>query len=156
MHRQMIDNNSYNLIMALASNLEALEAYHIYAQDGEQQLWEEAVHHTEEVVKLLQQELHQTLRQGQQMGQGQMSQQMGQMYQSQDYGAGPVNDLSAGPRNASEAEGATDASTAKVIGTNPDGSKLYEGEDQLTYASQVLNPDEPRMGYRSEANEQRY
>ncbi|HEX2916207.1 MAG TPA: hypothetical protein VH186_35935 [Chloroflexia bacterium] len=57
MHQKMMDNNSYNVIMALASNLEALEAYHKYAQDGNQQLWQQITRHTEEVVNLLKQEL---------------------------------------------------------------------------------------------------
>ena len=65
MHKQMMDNNSYNLIMALASNLEALEAYHKYSQDGNQQLWQQAIQHTEQVVQLLQRELPQALQQSQ-------------------------------------------------------------------------------------------
>ncbi len=57
MHKQMMDNNSYNVIMALASNLEALEAYHKYEKDGNQQLWQQLTQHTEQIVQLLQQQL---------------------------------------------------------------------------------------------------
>jgi hypothetical protein len=71
MHQQMMDNNSYNIIMALASNLEALEAYHKYSKDGNQQLWEQLARSTEQNVRLLQQALPQAMQQGQSFaGQG--------------------------------------------------------------------------------------
>jgi hypothetical protein len=65
----MMDNNSYNLIMALASNLEALEAYHKYANDGNQQLWQELASHTEQIIGRLQQELPKVMQQGSTSGQ---------------------------------------------------------------------------------------
>ncbi len=66
MHKQMMDNNSYNVIMALASGLEAQEAFHKYAQDGNQQMWEQIAQHNEQIISLLKQQLPQVLQQSQQ------------------------------------------------------------------------------------------
>lgn len=66
MHNRMMDNNSYNIIMALASNLEALEAYHKYANDGNQQLWQQLAQSAEQSVRLLQQALPQAMQQSSQ------------------------------------------------------------------------------------------
>lgn len=61
MSDQIMDNNSYNIIQALASNLEAHDAYHKYAKDGNQQLWEQLAQQTEQNVQMLQQALMQTM-----------------------------------------------------------------------------------------------
>jgi hypothetical protein len=62
---QMIDNNSYNILQAFVSTLEALEAYQKYSKDGNEQLWQQVMQHTEEVARILQQKLPQALQQNQ-------------------------------------------------------------------------------------------
>lgn len=59
----MVDNNTYNILQAYVSTLEALEVYNKYSQDGNQQLWQQIIQHTEEVAHLLQQQLPQVLQQ---------------------------------------------------------------------------------------------
>lgn len=55
--KNLVDNNTYNLIMALGSNLEAYEAYNKYAKDGNEQLWKQLCQQTETAVTLLQEAL---------------------------------------------------------------------------------------------------
>jgi hypothetical protein len=57
----MVDNNTYNVLQAFVSTLEALEAYQKYSQDGNQQLWQQVSQHTEQVARILQQQLPQVL-----------------------------------------------------------------------------------------------
>ena len=85
MHKQMMDNNSYNIIMALASNLEALEAYHKYSQDGNQQLWQQVIQHQQQVIQLLMQQLPQVAQGAQ--SQGSFATQGGMGQSSQNYGS---------------------------------------------------------------------
>lgn len=56
-----MDNNTYNLITALASNLEAYNAYQKYAKDGNSQLWQQLSQQTQQAVQMLQQTLQQTM-----------------------------------------------------------------------------------------------
>lgn len=58
---QLVDNNTYNIMQAFVSTLEALEVYQKYSQDGNEQLWKEVASHTEQVAKLLQQHLPQAV-----------------------------------------------------------------------------------------------
>ena len=58
---QMLDNNSYNILMAYVSTLEALEAFQKYSLDGNEQLWQQVSQHTEQVARLLQQQLPQVV-----------------------------------------------------------------------------------------------
>ncbi len=60
---QMVDNNTYNILQAYVSTLEALEVYNKYSQDGNQQLWQQIIQHSEEVARLLQEQLPQVLQQ---------------------------------------------------------------------------------------------
>jgi uncharacterized protein YukE len=62
---QMVDNNTYNILQAYVSTLEALEAYQKYSQDGNQQLWQQVSQHTEQVARLLQQQLPQVMQNAQ-------------------------------------------------------------------------------------------
>jgi hypothetical protein len=57
MQSQPVDNNTYNLIEALAETLEACEPYKKYAKDGNRQLWDDLLQRAEGHVQLLQQEL---------------------------------------------------------------------------------------------------
>jgi hypothetical protein len=57
MQNQPVDNNTYNVITALAKNLEACEVYGKYGKDGNPQLWEQLYQKAREQVSLLQQEL---------------------------------------------------------------------------------------------------
>lgn len=61
----MVDNNTYNILQAFVSTLEALEAYQKYSQDGNQQLWQQVTQHTEQVARILQQHLPQAMQQAQ-------------------------------------------------------------------------------------------
>ena len=67
MQNSIVDNNTYNLIMALSKSLEAIEVYGKYAQDGNRQLWEQLSQKARESAQMLQQELMRTM--GQQSGQ---------------------------------------------------------------------------------------
>lgn len=88
---QMVDNNTYNILQAFVSTLEALEAYNKYAKDGNQQLWQQVIQHTEQVGQLLQQQLPQALQSvtsSQGAAASQSNQQQGSMAsQSGGYGA---------------------------------------------------------------------
>lgn len=72
MSDQIMDNNTYNLLQALASNLEAYTTYQKYAKDGNQQMWQQLAQQTQQAVQMLRQELTRTMGQGQtsQMRQG--------------------------------------------------------------------------------------
>jgi hypothetical protein len=78
---QMVDNNTYNILQAYVSTLEALEAYQKYSQDGNQQLWQQVSQHTEQVARILQQQLPMAM----QNMQGSQGASAGQ---SQNYGTG--------------------------------------------------------------------
>ena len=56
-HKRVFDDQSYNILMALTSSLEALEVYHKYTEDGNTQLWQKLIEHTEAQVDLLKAEL---------------------------------------------------------------------------------------------------
>ncbi|MDB5081490.1 MAG: hypothetical protein JWP00_3414 [Chloroflexi bacterium] len=58
---QMVDNNTYNILQAYVSTLEALEVYQKYSQDGNEQLWKQVAQHTEQIARILQQQLPQAL-----------------------------------------------------------------------------------------------
>ena len=57
MQGNVVDNNTYNIIMALSKNLEACEVYAKYAQDGNRQLWDQLSRKAQESAQMLQQEL---------------------------------------------------------------------------------------------------
>src|SRR4051794_32540734 len=65
MQGNVVDNNTYNLIMALAKNLEACEVYAKYAQDGNRQLWDQLSQKAQENAQMLQQALMQSMSQQQ-------------------------------------------------------------------------------------------
>lgn len=59
-----IDNNTYNLLQALVSKLEALAAYHTYEQDADQQgkqvfqqLIQEDQQHAQQLLQAVKQQL---------------------------------------------------------------------------------------------------
>jgi hypothetical protein len=56
-----VDNNTYNLMQALVSKLEALEVYRKYERDGNQQLFQELIRedtaHAERLLEALKQAL---------------------------------------------------------------------------------------------------
>lgn len=58
---QLVDNNTYNLITALSSALEANEVYQKYMKDGNQQIWQQLSQLNQQAVQLLHQELSRTL-----------------------------------------------------------------------------------------------
>jgi hypothetical protein len=59
-----ISNEAYNVITALQSKLEGLEAYRKYSKDGEQQIWKELSDRDNEAVRLLVNELERIVRDG--------------------------------------------------------------------------------------------
>ncbi len=61
MSNNVMDNNTYNLIMALASTLEAREAYSKYQRDGKQQLWSQLIQQCDQTVQMLRGELSRSL-----------------------------------------------------------------------------------------------
>jgi hypothetical protein len=63
MQGNVVDNNTYNIIMALSKTLEAVEVYGKYAQDGNRQLWDQLSQKARESAQLLQQELMRTMSQ---------------------------------------------------------------------------------------------
>jgi hypothetical protein len=63
MQGNVVDNNTYNLIMALSKNLEACEVYAKYAKDGNQQLWNQLIQKAQESAQMLQQELMRSMSQ---------------------------------------------------------------------------------------------
>lgn len=160
MHKQMVDNNTYNILMALASSLEAHEAYQKYAKDGNQQLWDDIEQHCEQIVTLLQQALPQAMQQAYVSQSQSQSQNQGQQQNvggtagysradQEDYAySGDLeasNDIGMG-NNGPNAD--RQMSAANATGTNEDGSMVYEGESQLDYASKTINDPDQRMGYR--------
>lgn len=88
MNNQIVDNNTYNLLMALSENLEAYNAYQKYAQDGNQQLWQQLAQQKAQTVQLLQQELAKTMGNQSQMQTGQNNRQQGQIIE-----AGQLSDI---------------------------------------------------------------
>ena len=59
-----ISNEAYNVLTALQSKLEGLEAYRKYAQSGDSRLWQQLSQQDTQAVELLVQELEQLLRDG--------------------------------------------------------------------------------------------
>ena len=59
-----ISNEAYNLISALHSKLEGLEAYRKYAQDGDNQLWQQLTQQDVQAVQQLVGELERLVREG--------------------------------------------------------------------------------------------
>ena len=59
-----ISNEAYNVLTALQSKLEGLEAYRKYAQSGTTQLWQQLTQQDTQAVELLVQELEQLVRDG--------------------------------------------------------------------------------------------
>jgi len=59
-----ISNAAYNVLSALHSKLEGLEAYRKYSQDGDQQLWQQLSQQDNQAVQQLVQELEQLVQQG--------------------------------------------------------------------------------------------
>jgi hypothetical protein len=160
MHNQMVDNNTYNVLMAMANSLKAHQNYEKYAKDGNQQLWNDIEQHCEQIINLLQRALPQAMQQGNMSQQGQSTMQ-GQANmsgrpatpvpaQNEDYShsgdMSAINDTaemgSNGP-NVPQQKTAQDAPR-----TNEDSSLAYPGETQMDYAAEVTNEPEQRMGYR--------
>ncbi len=56
-----VDDETYNVLMALASKLEAIDTYQVYAGDGQPELWRELAlderRHAERLVNELKQRL---------------------------------------------------------------------------------------------------
>ena len=59
-----ISNEAYNVISALASKLEGLEAFRKYAQDGDTQVWQQLTQSGVQGVELLVAELERLVREG--------------------------------------------------------------------------------------------
>ena len=59
-----ISNEAYNVITALQSKLEGLEAYRKYAQSGDSRLWQELTRRDAEAVEQLVTELERMVRDG--------------------------------------------------------------------------------------------
>jgi hypothetical protein len=59
-----ISNEAYNVITALQSKLEGLEAYRKYSKDGGQQIWKELSDRDNDTVRLLVDELERIVREG--------------------------------------------------------------------------------------------
>jgi hypothetical protein len=59
-----ISNEAYNVITALQSKLEGLEAYRKYSKDAEQRIWKELSDRDNESVRLLVDELDRIVREG--------------------------------------------------------------------------------------------
>jgi hypothetical protein len=59
--KYLVDNNTFNILTALQSNLEAHAAYITYAKDGNSQIWNQLAQHAQEAVQLLQAELQKTM-----------------------------------------------------------------------------------------------
>jgi hypothetical protein len=60
-----ISNDAYNVISALHSKLEGLEAYRKYAQDGNDRLWQQLSQQDNQTVETLVTELERLVRDGQ-------------------------------------------------------------------------------------------
>ena len=59
-----ISNEAYNVLSALHSKLEGLEAYRKYSQDGDQRLWQQLSQQDNQAVETLVQELERLVREG--------------------------------------------------------------------------------------------
>ena len=59
-----ISNEAYNVIAALQANLEGLEAYRKYQQDGDNQLWQQLSQQDNQAVQQLVQELERLVQEG--------------------------------------------------------------------------------------------
>ena len=59
-----ISNEAYNVLSALHSKLEGLEAYRKYSQDGDQQIWQQLSQQDNQAVETLVQELERLVRDG--------------------------------------------------------------------------------------------
>jgi len=59
-----ISNDAYNVITALQSKLEGLEAYRKYAQSGNAHIWQELTRQDTEAVEQLVNELERMVREG--------------------------------------------------------------------------------------------
>ncbi len=57
-----ISNEAYNVLSALHSKLEGLEAYRKYAQDGTSQIWQQLSQQDNQAVQTLVQELERLVR----------------------------------------------------------------------------------------------
>ncbi len=60
----LISNQAYNVLSALHSKLEGLEAYRKYSQDGDQQIWQQLSQQDNQAVETLVAELEQLVREG--------------------------------------------------------------------------------------------
>ena len=56
-----IDDQTYNVLMALTSKLEAIDTYQVYAEDGPEDLWRELAQDERRHAERLYQELKQRL-----------------------------------------------------------------------------------------------
>ena len=59
-----ISNEAYNVLSALHSKLEGLEAYRKYQQDGGGQLWQQLSQQDNQAVQMLVQELERMVQEG--------------------------------------------------------------------------------------------
>ena len=59
-----ISNEAYNVLSALHSKLEGLEAYRKYAQDGSSQIWQQLSQQDTQAVQTLVGELERLVREG--------------------------------------------------------------------------------------------
>jgi hypothetical protein len=59
-----ISNEAYNVLSALHSKLEGLEAYRKYSKDGDQQIWQRLSQQDTQAVETLVQELERLVRDG--------------------------------------------------------------------------------------------
>ena len=59
-----ISNEAYNVVSALHSKLEGLEAYRKYSQDGDQQIWQQLSQADNQAVETLIGELERLVRDG--------------------------------------------------------------------------------------------
>ncbi len=59
-----ISNEAYNVVAALHSKLEGLEAYRKYAQSGDQQVWQQLTQHDIQGVECLITELEKLVKEG--------------------------------------------------------------------------------------------
>ena len=59
-----ISNEAYNVLSALHSKLEGLEAYRKYSKDGDQQLWQQLSQQDNQAVQTLVSELERLVRDG--------------------------------------------------------------------------------------------
>lgn len=64
MEQTIVDNQVYDVIMALGQKLEGLAAYNKYQQDGNSQMWEQIRQKDDDTVHQLLQQLEQFAQQG--------------------------------------------------------------------------------------------